>query len=227
MLDFINSNIGLLTIIFSGVVAISTVVYAILTAHLVSETKKLRKIQIEPEIAVYILPRKEWINFIDIIIENIGQGPAYNIKFHFDKSLKVLKDKDIKRINILNKGIHYMAPKQKINFFITSMIENFEEKSKLVINVIVKYKSLNNKNYESKYILDFSQFLGVIQLGEPPLYKISKNIEAIKKDIHSLSTGFHKLKVYTYNSKDRSNEKKEIDELYQQQKKKTKSKKEK
>ena len=38
-------------LLFSGIVAISTVVYAFLTWQLVSETRKMRKVQTEPSVA--------------------------------------------------------------------------------------------------------------------------------------------------------------------------------
>jgi len=40
ILKLLNQNIGVLTVIFSAMVSIATVVYAILTWKLVSETKK-------------------------------------------------------------------------------------------------------------------------------------------------------------------------------------------
>ena len=48
-LEFLNHDIAVLTIFFSGVVAASTVVYAVLTWKLVSETRKMREVQTEPK----------------------------------------------------------------------------------------------------------------------------------------------------------------------------------
>jgi len=51
----------LASLIFSALVAVSTMVYAVLTWKLVSETKKMREAQTEPKISVSIQPREEWI----------------------------------------------------------------------------------------------------------------------------------------------------------------------
>jgi hypothetical protein len=40
IIEIINQNSGLMTLLFSGVVALSTLIYAILTWQLVSETRK-------------------------------------------------------------------------------------------------------------------------------------------------------------------------------------------
>jgi hypothetical protein len=50
IIEIINQNIGLMTLLFSGVVAVSTFFYAILTWKLVSETRKMREAQTEPKI---------------------------------------------------------------------------------------------------------------------------------------------------------------------------------
>jgi hypothetical protein len=95
-LEFLNQNSGVFTIIFSAVVAIATMVYAILTWRLVSETRKMREVQTEPKISITIQPREAWINFIDMVIQNIGLGTAYNIKF------KVNTDFEYKKGNFLS-----------------------------------------------------------------------------------------------------------------------------
>lgn len=202
-------RLEVLTVIFSGVVASATVVYAILTWKLVSETRRMREAQTEPKVSVCIQPREEWINFIDLVIQNIGLGPAYDIKFKISPDFEYAKDRFLSELGFMKNGISYLAPNQKIQFFLTNMIENFEEKMEKSFQVTITYKNSIGKTYEDKYPIDFSQFIGLTQLGEPPLYKIAKNIESIQKDIHYLSTGFHKMKVIRYTKEDVEEEKKE------------------
>ena len=54
VLEFLNQNSGAFTVIFSALVAIATIVYAILTGRLVSETRKMRGVQTEPKVSVTI-----------------------------------------------------------------------------------------------------------------------------------------------------------------------------
>ena len=70
-IDFLNQNSGAITLIFTMVVALATVAYVVLTWSLVSETKKLREDQTEQKISAIIQPREEWLNFMDLIIQNI------------------------------------------------------------------------------------------------------------------------------------------------------------
>ena len=79
MIDFLNENAGLLTIVFSGVVTSATVVYAILTWRLVAETRRMREIQTEPDISITTLNREESVSLVDIRFQNIGLGTAHHI----------------------------------------------------------------------------------------------------------------------------------------------------
>jgi flagellar basal body-associated protein FliL len=65
-LAFLHKNSGALIVIFTAVVTLSTVVYAILTAMLAVETKKMRQVQTEPKIEVVLRPREEIINIVNI-----------------------------------------------------------------------------------------------------------------------------------------------------------------
>jgi primosomal protein N'' len=61
LIAFLNANTGALNLLFAGVVAAATVVYAWLTAKLVAETRRLRQVQTEPHIEVFYRPRDECI----------------------------------------------------------------------------------------------------------------------------------------------------------------------
>lgn len=210
VLEFLNQNSGAFSVIFSAIVAIATVVYAILTWRLTSETRKMREAQTEPKISVTIQPREEWINFIDMVIQNIGLGPAYNIKFEVNPDFEYRKGNFLSELGFMKNGLKYLAPNQKLQFFLTSIVENFEEKTKKSFEIRVTYQNSVGKKYEDVYVIDFSQLIGLSQLGEPSLYKIAKNIEEIQKDIHHLSTGFHRMKVIRYTKEDVEEERKQL-----------------
>jgi len=220
LVEFLNENSGAFAVIFSAVVAIATVVYAILTWRLVSETRKMREAQTEPKVSVTIQPREEWIKLIDMVIQNIGLGPAYNIKFEINPDFEYMKGKFLSELGFMKNGLKYLAPNQKLQFFLTSMIENFEEKTKKPFEIRVTYQNNIGKTYKDVYMIDFSQLMGLSQLGEkPPLYKIAKNVEEIKEDIHNLSIGFHKIKVIRYTKEDVEEETKQLLERSKQPKK--------
>ena len=133
---------------------------------------------------------------------------AYNIKFKIDPDFEYSKGKFLSGLGFMKNGLRYLAPNQKLQFFLTSMIENFEEKTKKPFEIKVTYRNSMGKKYEDVYVIDFSQLIGLRQLGEPSLYKIAKNIEKIQRDLHDLST--HIMKVIRYTKEDVEEEMKQL-----------------
>lgn len=214
VLEFLNQNSGALAVVFSAVVAIATVVYVFSSWKLVKETRKMRKFQTEPHISVNIQPREEWINFIDMIVENIGLGPAYNVKFEVDPDFEYEKGKVLSELGFMKNGLKYLAPAQKFRFFLTDMVEDSEEKAKKTFKINITYEDNTGKIHKDKYEIKFSELMGLRQLGEPSLYKIANNIEHIKKDFDNLSWGVSKVKVIGATKE----EEKEIKQLKQEAK---------
>jgi len=224
ILAFLNQNSGALTVIFTGIVTLSTIVYAVLTGALVNETRKMRHAQTEPCVDVTHRPKDEWIALIDVVVKNIGLGPAYDIKFDISsftggEAAKKLVS-ELKERNYLHYGLKYMSPGQEISSFFTNANENFDEKMEAQVLIKVSYKSATGTNYHNEYLIDLSELKGMQRIGEPPLYKISKNIEAIKKDIGYFSSGSRHLKTDVFTSEDR--EKVEAEREARQEKLKSK-----
>jgi len=179
MLEFLNQNNGAFSVIFSAAVAFATIMYAILTWKLVSETKKMREVQTEPNISVFILPREEGINFLDMVIQNIGMGPAYNIKFKIEPDFEYITGSFLSQFGYFKNGLEYLAPSQKLQFFFTYVLKIPKEK-KNPFNIHVTYENINGKSYKNNYTIDISSLEGLLQLGEPAIQQLAKNIEEIK-----------------------------------------------
>lgn len=209
VLEFLDQNEAAFTVIFSAVVATATIVYAILTWSLVSETKKMRKVQTEPKISVIVQSREEWIGFIDMIIQNIGLGPAYDIKFEIEPDYEKFGGRLISEYGFIKNGLKYFGPNQKMQFFFTNLTENYEEKGKHSFEIKVSYQNCVGNSYKDIYIIDFSQFDGLDQLGKPPLHEIADNIKRIQTNIGHISSGFHKMKVIMYTKEDMEEERKQ------------------
>ncbi|NOY96107.1 MAG: hypothetical protein GXO81_06965 [Chlorobi bacterium] len=90
-----------LQIIFSGVVAFSTIIYAILTWRLVTETKRLRKLQITPDVHAYFEMSEASATIVYIIFENIGYGIAKDVEFNITKDFNYY---DHEKQQLRNKG---------------------------------------------------------------------------------------------------------------------------
>ncbi len=220
MLDFLNQNSGALTVIFTGVVTLSTIVYAVLTGLLVAETKRMRQVQTEPRVEVILKPRDEWINLVHIYIRNIGLGPAYDISFEIcaeagGEGAKALIQ-DFTRAQLFATGIRYLGPGQEVVSDFSRMTDKFEAKIGSVLIIAVRYKGSTGKDYADTYRLDFCEFKGRTQVGKPHLYAIAQHLDKIQQDFSRLATGFNRIKVDVFTNEDREKEEKEWEQQQEQ-----------
>ena len=98
----------------------------------------------------------------------------------------------LSQLGFIKNGLKYLAPNQKLQSFLTNMLENFEEKIKIKFEIEINYENCVGKTYKDSYLIDFSQLKGLETIGEPPIYKISKHIESIKDDFHTIKEKYTK-----------------------------------
>ena len=210
----------ILIIVFTGVVALSTVAYALLTWRLVSETRRLREVQTEPRVSVRLeLAERVGHGGMELVIRNEGQGPAQNIQFNFQGDptyfLKHGQQHPIDQIPVIKNGLLYLGPGETFRFLLGWLIgEAFERAIREPWTFQIAYENVASKLKKDTYLLDFSQFKGLVVGSGAPIVKIEKHLEALKNDVHNMTTGFNKLHVLTQT---REESRREWEELMQQQ----------
>jgi hypothetical protein len=194
MLDFLNTNSGALSVIFSAVVTLATVVYAILTWRLVEETSRMRKVQTEPRVSISTVSRKESASWVDIKFENIGLGPAYNVNFEIVEDTNDAAEEWLSHRGFFRDGINYLAPGDKIQFFLTTLSEDHSQKMETSFTLKAEFEGATGVRYEHRYLIDLSEYRNRTQLGEPSLYRLSKSVEKMQKDVRKMARGVRDLK---------------------------------
>jgi len=227
LIIFLNQNSGALTVVFAAVVTISTVVYAVLTAILVSETKKMREVQTEPRIEIILRPFEFAINIVRLHIKNIGLGPAENLKFNSsvisggEAAEKLLAE--FTETNFFKTGLKYFGPGQEIYSHYSQMTQDHAQKIESVLLFEIEYQSVTGSKYKEKTIIDMSEMKGIYRLGKPNLYTISQSLEKMQKDVGHIVSGFKRIKTDIYTRNDREHEHQErmqqIEEMKAKQKK--------
>lgn len=219
-LDQLNKNSGALSAVFSGVVTVATVIYAWLTAKLVQETRQMREVQTEPRIQITYRVRDEWINLLDIAVRNIGLGPAYEVKFEIRAETASSGSTELvsalMKLASFNSGLAYLGPAQEFFSFWTSLADGDNTKVESRIVIECTYRSVTGVKYKHDCVVDLAELKGSSRIGEPPLHKIAKHIEKLEKDVHQLMTGHGRLKVDTYTTADRADERALVEERMRQ-----------
>jgi hypothetical protein len=195
VLKYLNANSGAFNVVFSGVVGAATVFYAILTWAIVTETKKLRKVETDPLVAIYIEHDERWIQCIDLVVKNIGKGPAYAISFNIEPDflMDASRNKYLSDISFM-KEIKYLPPGNSLKTFLAMAPDVLERDSKeRAFKISVSYKGKDEQEHEETYNIDFELLTGKERIGEHPLVKISKEIEGVSSEIHALGAQIKKL----------------------------------
>jgi hypothetical protein len=207
---FLNSNSGALTVIFTAVVTISTVAYAILTWSLVSETKRMREAQTEPRIEIALKPLDFAINIVRLYVRNIGLGPARNVRFTSrvasggEGAEKLLEE--FNKVNFLKAGLKYFGPGHEFHAGYTQITKDFDAKIASVLTYDIDYESVTGKEYSDQITIDVAELKGMNQLGKPNLYAIAQSLEAIQKEFSHVVSGFKKIHADVYTTEDRNRE---------------------
>lgn len=163
-IEFLNANTGLLNLVFALVVALATVFYAILTQRLVDETRIMREAQTLPAVAIRVEPHEEFLHAAMLIIENVGAGPAYQVKLDLKPDFQLRPGTMLSAAGLFKHGLNYLGPKQRITTFLASMIDQTAEIEKpdghFRFEVAATYNDMFGKSHRESFPIEFLQFLG-------------------------------------------------------------------
>lgn len=194
------STSELLNIMFSGVVAFSTLVYAILTWRLTSETRIMRKSHSDPKVSVCIYIDDWYLRFNYIKIINEGMGPAYNITFSIvadeDKCHKSIIE-SICKLKFLNSKIDYLPSGGEIKSFLYDSAE-IDFKDDNMLRIDVNYQNALQEKFFNSYTIDFGIFEGISRLGKPETLRIADALEKIDKGIEKITSPGCQLNIIRY-----------------------------
>ena len=163
----------------SGVVLVAaTLVYVFFTYRLTKETTKLREVETNPFISIFIRPTFP----LSLVIENIGKGPAYEIEITFDKKylecflMKCAKNKI---------QMSYFSPNQDF----TILLKQYQELQKLPYDsfpINIKYFSKDGKEFRETFQVEW-KFLSSSTVEKDELEQIGNKLENISKNIEKMT----------------------------------------
>ena len=211
-LDFLNTNSGAFSVLFSLLVTAATIFYAILTRRLVQETTQMREAQTEPSVVVRIEPHEYHLNLVMLVIENAGSGAAFDVRLKADPDFRVESKTPLSSLGFFKHGFRYLAPRYKTQTYLINLIgkgDEIEKGDTLRFDVTVSYKAASGRRYEHVYPIDFLHLVGVLGVGTPPPAEIASSLKKIAESVAQWERGWKRLKVETFNSGDRAREQQE------------------
>ena len=186
-------NTDMWVLLFTGVVAISTVLYVALTGWLAWETRNMRKAQTEPQIAAYVHPSERASGFLDLFVQNTGLGAARNVRLSVDPELEYLPGKHLSDLGIFKSGWNYLAPNQRLHICYIRLIppqssegeeavKAYNKKLGTPITISTKWENATRKVSNGSYTLDFSGTSKMLAVAQP-LPQIESHLKSIAEHI--------------------------------------------
>ncbi len=210
MIKFLNENAGAFSVLFTFVVMGATVVYAVLTWFLVRETKKLRKVETDPNISIYLEPQEQWISLMDLVIQNNGRGAAYDVRFEISPDFECREGEHLSS-NPFMQHVRYLAPGQKLKLFLASAVEVLPRATGKAFTMTASYRSATGQAFKEEFNLDFEHFRGMVTVAKSPLYKIADLLEKIQREWDHIASGFRRIKVEVWDQADLEKEREEYE----------------
>jgi len=166
------------------VLVIITIVYVLMTGKLVGESKRLRKLQNSPNVITIIEPFSERASLVEMVLKNVGFGPAFNIKIKVQPDFMCYSGKKLlSQHSFIRKGIRYLAPGEEIRHFLNERSEMSKEEQETIYNGSVVYNDAFGEIYTGSFIINFSARDDIRFIGRKN--KIEESIVEIRKDIHT------------------------------------------
>ena len=158
VITWLNTNSG-------AIIALATIVLVGITGYYALVTRQMRFDAQKPEIAIYprlenrdIISNKLSLFHLYLRVENIGVGPARDVKFSIDPSFNPPGDKSLQEVNFLKLGIGYLPPgHQKECLIADQTMEGFSKLMQKQLQIATTYKDSANRKHEASFRLDFRE----------------------------------------------------------------------
>ena len=158
------------------IIAISTFLYVFFTGVIIWQNRRNLRFN-DPYISSYFNPWKQ-TSYLELVIENVGKTPAYNLHLFFDDETKKVFKKN--ELDLPEQNINYFPSKQKISHF----IGHYSKLKKTNLDYIIIYLEYETKKGRKiKENIKFNyDYMEKIELNKTLLEgNISKVTEALNK----------------------------------------------
>lgn len=176
-------------LLYQAALLAASLVLAATTWVLAKETRLLRRAQTDPRLSVWIEPEEQEVHWIDMVIENVGSGPAYGITFAASRDFEIRKGESLSRLGFMSTGLPYLAPRQQIRLFLTSLLEDFEPKMRSPFDLQVSYRSGDRTAITETFRIDFSPLRNLPPGSRSALHEVAERLDQIKRAIADSKAG--------------------------------------
>lgn len=183
LVSWLNENSGAIQALLTAVLVIVTTVYVVLTGRLARESRAMREAQTRPHVRAAAQLDPRWWRMVNLVVENLGNGPAFDVRFHLQGDMPTGDDQKLSESEFLKKGFNYIGPREKIAFLLTYSAGDVAEDAPDPITIRVSYRSHDGSEYVDDCIIDLSEFAGDRRVGSHPMHQVADQLKDIARSL--------------------------------------------
>jgi hypothetical protein len=188
MMSFLNANAGAITALFTAGIAIFTLIYVGGTLLMWLEMRATRKRMDKPNIQLSLEPQVRWGNLFDLIVENLGNVPVYDLKLEIKPSgLKTIGERKLDELNLFKIPIPVFGMGQKIKTLAIDYVGFIHGDQPKQISLIAKYKTDNKKYLTQQYDFDLQIYEGMSASSESSLKDVVEAVNKLTDEVKIIS----------------------------------------
>ena len=150
------------------------------TKLLADESRRLREDAKKPQMSVKLQPLAEHGDFIQLVLNNLGQGAALNVKFRLEGDEEDFKSHEISLRGGLS-PINFMSQGESEIYELGLDHTLFADPPMKPFSVVINYEDVDGQSYEKRIVLDVKQFKGLEWSGASVAWRQMSALEGIAK----------------------------------------------
>jgi len=177
--------------------ALSTTAIAALTVFLLFENRALRQAGIQPKVVAYLAPHSDGNGAVELVLSNVGRGPAFQLSFSFKCDPNDFKDHNVMVYNEPKRtAISVLPQNENIRFLFGMGFQLFGNVDRKTIDILkpfeidMTYYNLLGRKCVDSINLDVAQYHGLKGMMNKSNHKrISDSLESISKQMANIARG--------------------------------------
>ncbi|MYB64197.1 hypothetical protein F4X73_05865 [Candidatus Poribacteria bacterium] len=186
IINFLNKNDGAIIAIATLVLVCITLWYVIETMRMRRTTQEMLRVSNTPEIQVSLSIERGTFDLqsLDLCIENIGTGFAYDVEFTGTITSFSPRDEDITlgEYDLIKNGVSHFGSGKRYHIPLLWPYRE-EDLPAEPYTMDVTYKDSTKKEKEGKFLLDFRKVEDFSPPGDPSLDRIAGSLRNIDRTL--------------------------------------------
>jgi hypothetical protein len=198
--------------------AFAAIVVMFLTRTLATDNRLLRKAGTEPGVVAYLRPDQQHIHILNLVVANVGRGPARNVELEFVGDLELLRKCGARLLTKPKLMILPWLPQEErfVEIF-GNALDFFEGTVPPEFAINVHFQNSAGKKQTTISRISIGDFEGLSRLRGAD-YEAAEALKQIAKSIDGWG-GFNRLKVETVTAAEVAREQKAQRDAIMEQKK--------